>query len=53
MTSGLADVPMTVPWGILLAIGGLCLTLAVGSALAPTAYLLRVVGRDLVVHQGE
>ncbi|NUR96065.1 MAG: ABC transporter permease [Kribbellaceae bacterium] len=53
MTSGLADVPITVPWGVLLGIGGLCLTLAVGSALAPTAYLLRVVGRELVGHQGE
>jgi putative ABC transport system permease protein len=53
MTSGLSDVPMTVPWGILLAIGGLCPILAVGSALAPTAYLLRVVGREMVVHQGE
>ena len=41
MTSGMTDVPLTVPWGILLGIGGLCLTLAVGSALAPTTYLLR------------
>ncbi|TCC07369.1 FtsX-like permease family protein [Kribbella soli] len=41
MTSGVADVPMTVPWGILLGIGALCLILAVGSALAPTTYLLR------------
>ncbi|WP_410792157.1 FtsX-like permease family protein [Kribbella sp. C-35] len=41
MTSGLADVPTTVPWGILLGIGALCLILAVGSALAPTTYLLR------------
>ncbi|HEY3558656.1 MAG TPA: FtsX-like permease family protein [Kribbella sp.] len=53
MASGLADVPTTVPWGVLLGIGGLCLSLAVGSALAPTAYLLRVVGRELVVHQRE
>ncbi|HWD80815.1 MAG TPA: ABC transporter permease [Kribbella sp.] len=53
MTYGLADVPMTVPWGVLLGIGGLCLTLAVGSALAPTAYLLRVVGREIAGHQGE
>ncbi|RZT17282.1 putative ABC transport system permease protein [Kribbella sp. VKM Ac-2569] len=41
MTSGVADVPTTVPWGILLGIGALCLILAVGSALAPTTYLLR------------
>ncbi|TQJ06562.1 FtsX-like permease family protein [Kribbella jejuensis] len=53
MTSGLTDVPMTVPWGILLGIGGICLTLAVGSALAPTAYLLRVAGREIAGHQGE
>jgi putative ABC transport system permease protein len=53
MTSGLTDVPTTVPWGILLGIGALCLTLAVGSALAPTAYLLRVVTREKVVQQGQ
>ena len=41
MNAGLADVPTTVPWGILLGIGALCLILAVGSALAPTTYLLR------------
>jgi putative ABC transport system permease protein len=41
MTDGLADVPVTVPWGVLLGIGGVCLTLAVGSALAPTTYILR------------
>lgn len=41
MTSGVADVPVTVPWAVLLGIGGLCLTLAVGSALAPTTYILR------------
>ncbi|HZX06303.1 FtsX-like permease family protein [Kribbella sp.] len=41
MTSGLSDVPLTIPWGILLTIGALCLVLAVGSALAPAAYLLR------------
>ncbi|WP_328999685.1 FtsX-like permease family protein [Kribbella sp. NBC_00709] len=41
MNSGLTDVPFTVPWAILLGIGGLCLTLAVGSALAPTTYILR------------
>jgi len=41
MNSGLADVPTTVPWGVLLGIAGLCLTLAVGSALAPTTYILR------------
>ncbi|NIK59691.1 FtsX-like permease family protein [Kribbella shirazensis] len=43
LTSGLTDVPTTIPWSILLAIGALCLTLTIGSALAPTAYLLRVV----------
>jgi putative ABC transport system permease protein len=41
MNAGLADVPFTVPWGVLLGIGGLCLFLAVGSALAPTTYILR------------
>jgi putative ABC transport system permease protein len=41
MTAGLIDVPLTVPWGVLLGIGGLCLILAIGSALAPTAYILR------------
>ncbi|GAA2805065.1 FtsX-like permease family protein [Kribbella solani] len=41
MTAGVTDVPVTVPWGVLLGIGALCLTLAVGSALAPTTYLLR------------
>jgi len=41
MTAGVVDVPVTVPWGVLLGIGALCLTLAVGSALAPTTYILR------------
>jgi putative ABC transport system permease protein len=41
MTAGIADVPVTIPWGVLLGIGGICLTLAVGSALAPTTYILR------------
>ncbi|MFI5695195.1 FtsX-like permease family protein [Kribbella sp. NPDC051586] len=41
MNAGLADVPFTVPWGVLLGIAGLCLILAVGSALAPTTYILR------------
>lgn len=41
VTSGVADVPLTVPWALLLGIGGLCLTLAVGSALAPTTFILR------------
>jgi putative ABC transport system permease protein len=41
MTDGLTDVPVTVPWGVLLGIAGVCLTLAVGSALAPTTYILR------------
>ncbi|MFF1819412.1 FtsX-like permease family protein [Kribbella sp. NPDC058245] len=51
MTAGVSDVPVTVPWGVLLGIAGLCLTLAVGSALAPTSYILRVVSRETVVHQ--
>jgi len=51
MTAGIPDVPVTVPWGVLLGIAALCLTLAVGSALAPTAYILRVVSRETVVHQ--
>ena len=41
MTSGVADVPVTVPWAVLLGIAGICLGLAVGSALAPTTYILR------------
>ncbi|WP_371402283.1 ABC transporter permease [Kribbella sp. NBC_00662] len=41
MNAGLADVPFTIPWGVLVGIGGLCLILAVGSALAPTTYILR------------
>jgi putative ABC transport system permease protein len=41
MTSGVAAVPVTVPWAILLGIAGICLGLAVGSALAPTTYILR------------
>ncbi|MEU8226741.1 FtsX-like permease family protein [Kribbella sp. NPDC048915] len=53
MTSGVSDVPFTVPWAILLGIAALCLTLAVGSALAPTAHLLRVVAREKAVHQGQ
>jgi putative ABC transport system permease protein len=53
MTSGVADVPFTVPWATLLGIGGLCLSLAVGSAVAPTARLLRVVAGEKVVQQGE
>ncbi|MET7281062.1 ABC transporter permease [Kribbella sp. NPDC005582] len=51
MTAGIPDVPVTVPWGVLLGIAALCLILAVGSALAPTAYILRVVSRETVVHQ--
>ncbi|WP_427893246.1 FtsX-like permease family protein [Kribbella sp. GL6] len=47
MTSGLTDVPLTIPWNILLAIAALCLTLAVGAALAPAAYLLRSVGQSV------
>jgi putative ABC transport system permease protein len=41
MTAGMTDVPVTVPWGVLLGVAGICLTLAVGSALAPTTYILR------------
>ena len=41
LTAGVADVPVTVPWAILLGIAGICLLLAVGSALAPTTYILR------------
>jgi putative ABC transport system permease protein len=41
MTAGIPDVPVTVPWGILLSIATVCLTLTVGSALAPTTYILR------------
>ncbi|MBB6569354.1 FtsX-like permease family protein [Kribbella sandramycini] len=53
MTAGLSDVPITIPWGVLLGIGGVCLTLAVGSALAPASYILRVVNRETAVHQGQ
>jgi putative ABC transport system permease protein len=53
MTAGFSDVPTTVPWGVLLGIGGLCLSLAVGSALAPTAYILRVVAGEKTVQQGQ
>jgi putative ABC transport system permease protein len=41
MTDGMSDVPATVPWTVLLGIAGLCLVLAVGAALAPTAFILR------------
>jgi putative ABC transport system permease protein len=41
LTAGMSDVPMTVPWAVLLGIAGICLVLAVGSALAPTTYILR------------
>ncbi|MFC5267513.1 FtsX-like permease family protein [Kribbella qitaiheensis] len=41
MTDGMSDVPATVPWTILLGIAGLCLVLAIGSALVPTAFILR------------
>ncbi|MGW7686397.1 FtsX-like permease family protein [Kribbella sp. NPDC054772] len=53
MTAGVADVPLTVPWGVLLGICGLCLTLAVGSALAPTTYILRVVTGQNALDQGQ
>ncbi|MEV6288110.1 FtsX-like permease family protein [Kribbella sp. NPDC051770] len=41
MSEGLTDVPTTVPWGTLLGIGTICLVLTAGSALAPTAFILR------------
>jgi putative ABC transport system permease protein len=41
MSEGLTDVPTTVPWGTLLGIGAICLILTAGSALAPTAFILR------------
>ncbi|NEA32596.1 FtsX-like permease family protein [Streptomyces sp. SID13031] len=41
MTADLSDVPATVPWVTLLGIGAVCLTLAVGAALLPTAVILR------------
>jgi putative ABC transport system permease protein len=41
MTSGMSQVPMTVPWVTLLGIAAVCLVLAVGSALAPTGFILR------------
>ncbi|GAB3825153.1 FtsX-like permease family protein [Kribbella italica] len=41
MSEGLTDVPTTVPWGTLLGIGVICLVLTAGSALAPTAFILR------------
>ncbi|TCN35758.1 putative ABC transport system permease protein [Kribbella orskensis] len=41
MTDGMSDVPATVPWTVLLGIAGLCLILAIGAALAPTAFILR------------
>ncbi|GAA3541000.1 FtsX-like permease family protein [Kribbella ginsengisoli] len=41
MSVGLTDVPVTVPWTTLLSIGTVCLALAVGAALLPTAVILR------------
>ncbi|WP_020388303.1 FtsX-like permease family protein [Kribbella catacumbae] len=41
MTVGLTDVPITVPWVTLLSIGTICLLLAIGAALLPTAVILR------------
>ncbi|WP_432950868.1 FtsX-like permease family protein [Kribbella sp. CA-253562] len=41
MTDGLTDVPVTVPWITLLGIAAVCLVLTAGSALAPTAFILR------------
>lgn len=43
MTSGLPPVPATVPWFTLAAIAVVCLAIAIGAALAPTAYILRNV----------
>jgi putative ABC transport system permease protein len=41
MTDGMTDVPTTVPWATLLGIAAICLTLAIGAALAPTSFILR------------
>lgn len=41
MSVGLTDVPVTVPWGTLLSIGAVCVVLAIGAALLPTAVILR------------
>jgi putative ABC transport system permease protein len=41
MTDGLTQVPVTVPWVTLLGIAVICLVLTAGSALAPTAFILR------------
>jgi putative ABC transport system permease protein len=41
MSEGLTEVPITVPWGTLLGIATICLVLTAGSALAPTAFILR------------
>ncbi|WBQ02014.1 FtsX-like permease family protein [Kribbella sp. CA-293567] len=41
MTVDLTNVPTTVPWVTLLGIGTVCLGLAVGAALLPTAVILR------------
>jgi putative ABC transport system permease protein len=43
MTSGLPSAPVTVPWPVLGGIAAVCLVIAVGAALAPTAYILRTV----------
>lgn len=41
ITSDLAAVPATVPWGTMLGIAAICLTLAAGAALLPTGFILR------------
>ncbi|ADB32513.1 protein of unknown function DUF214 [Kribbella flavida DSM 17836] len=41
MNDGLSQVPTTVPWAILFGIVVVCLVLAAGAALAPTAFILR------------
>ncbi|MGZ0145770.1 FtsX-like permease family protein [Kribbella sp. WER1] len=51
MTSGLTDVPLTIPWPTLLTIATVCLTLTTTSALTPATYLLRATSRSLTSHQ--
>jgi putative ABC transport system permease protein len=41
MNDGLPPMPATVPWVTLLGIATACLILAIGAALAPTAFILR------------
>lgn len=44
MTAGLDDVPLTVPWGSLLAIVAACAVVAVGAAVLPVGTMLRRIG---------